>query len=83
MDTINRWPDSKSWSQVYEDSNAACINQYQTTPLRWKPPTPKDRSSDEIEFVIGTDDCVGSSIGYCNGPLKPGNILSNIVTFFI
>ncbi|TMW41597.1 hypothetical protein DOY81_013323, partial [Sarcophaga bullata] len=29
------------------------------------------KSTGDIEFVIGTEDCVGSSSEYCNGPLKP------------
>lgn len=75
MDTSMNWPGVKSWSEVYGGKNTECIEQYQTTPIRWKPPDPQQRSSSEIEFVIGTDDCIGAMNRYCNGPLQPGNMM--------
>lgn len=72
MDTSINWPTVKTWSEVYGDKNVECIAQYQTTPIRWKPPDPRGQSSSEIEYVIGTEDCVSEKNRYCNGPLKPG-----------
>lgn len=71
MDMATDWPDSMSWNQVYND-NSNCITQYQTTPRQWKPIWSKAAENEEIEFIIGTDNCEGSSDRYCNGPLKPG-----------
>lgn len=75
MNTNLEWPKTKSWNQAHEDKNSDCITQYQTTPIRWKPPKKSSKSNEDIEFVIGTEDCVGSSSEYCNGPLKPGNFI--------
>lgn len=73
MNTILEWPKIKSWNNVYDYKNSECITQYQTTPARWNPRSTRAVSNNEIEFVIGTEDCVGSSSAYCNGPLKPGD----------
>lgn len=74
MDTDIQWPDVASWIQANNNNyDTACVTQYQTTPLRWKPNTTKYRSMGEISFAIGTEDCASSTTNhYCNGPLKPG-----------
>uniref|UniRef100_A0A1I8PP92 protein-tyrosine-phosphatase n=1 Tax=Stomoxys calcitrans TaxID=35570 RepID=A0A1I8PP92_STOCA len=81
MDTTMNWPNVKSWGEVYGNKNTDCIEQYQTTPVRWKPTDTNSRSSNEIEFVIGTDDCVGTS-RICNGPLKPDTEYDLVIRLF-
>uniref|UniRef100_T1PDP8 protein-tyrosine-phosphatase n=1 Tax=Musca domestica TaxID=7370 RepID=T1PDP8_MUSDO len=82
MDTSINWPTVKTWSEVYGDKNVECIAQYQTTPIRWKPPDPRGQSSSEIEYVIGTEDCVSEKNRYCNGPLKPDTEYNLIIRLF-
>ncbi|XP_037826441.1 receptor-type tyrosine-protein phosphatase eta isoform X1 [Lucilia sericata] len=82
MNTILEWPTTKSWNNVYEDKNSDCITQYQTTPAHWNPRSRRAATSNEIEFVIGTEDCVGSSSAYCNGPLKPDTEYSLVIRLF-
>ncbi|XP_073844444.1 protein tyrosine phosphatase 52F isoform X2 [Musca autumnalis] len=83
MDTSVNWPTVKTWSEVYGDKNTECIRQYQTTPVRWKPPDPRtQQSSSEIEYVIGTEDCVSEKNRYCNGPLKPDTEYNLIIRLF-
>lgn len=73
INTILEWPYTKSWNNIYEDKHSECITQYQTTPARWNPRAMRFVTNNEIEFVIGTENCLGSISVYCNGPLKPGD----------
>ncbi|XP_075165181.1 protein tyrosine phosphatase 52F [Haematobia irritans] len=81
MDTAMNWPNVKSWGEVYGNRNSDCIEQYQTTPVRWKPTDSNSRSTNEIEFVIGTDDCAGTT-RICNGPLKPDTEYDLVIRLF-
>lgn len=82
INTTIYWPTTKSWNEVYEDVNSDCVTQYQTTPLRWSPQNLASRSNGNIEFVIGTDDCMASSNPFCNGPLKPDTEYNLIIRLF-
>ncbi|EDV98240.1 receptor-type tyrosine-protein phosphatase eta [Drosophila grimshawi] len=77
------WPSVASWDEVGGD----CIYQYQTTPVRWKPPlTSRNRrdtsGEEEIVFVIGEGKCPDITERYCNGPLNPNMEYNMVVRLF-
>ncbi|XP_055854134.1 receptor-type tyrosine-protein phosphatase H [Episyrphus balteatus] len=78
LDSSNEWPDSESWTDAY--SNADCIKQYQTTPIRWQPIQP--RSGNIIEYTVGAESCSNISKRYCNGPLKPDTEYQMVIRLF-
>ncbi|KAM7344935.1 protein tyrosine phosphatase 52F isoform 2-T4 [Cochliomyia hominivorax] len=82
MNTILEWPKTQSWNNVYENKNSVCITQYQTTPAHWNPRSARSALNGDIEFVIGTEDCVGSSSAYCNGPLKADTEYNLVIRLF-
>lgn len=55
------------WSNI---QGKECVQQYQTTPLRWSPQHPS--SNETVNYIIGEQKCdkIDESLDFCNGPLK-------------
>lgn len=84
-----------SWNDAYANNKKKCVNQYQSTQIRWNPLSGLHANETYITYTIGnrkcpetlpdmcpnSGECASKKI-YCNGPLKPATEYYLVLRFF-